>query len=106
MMNVGRFRVKSLVTVKTKPLQMSCVYGEKKMKNILSYITPITGQDILDWLDYQATHETSHKKEFIFLKRFSNVRPNRKYRIDFRYPKSNKYFSKKRTVPFILRVKT
>lgn len=74
------------------------------MKNILSYTVPVSGQDILDWLNYQETHETSHQREYKFLKRFSNVRPEREYRIGFRYPKSNKYQNGKRTVPFIFRI--
>ena len=81
--------------------------GLFNMKNILSYITPISGKDILDWFTYQAEHESSHKREYDFMvKRWSNVHPDRTYRIAFWYPKSNKYFNKKGTMPFIVRVIT
>ena len=77
------------------------------MKNILSYITPISGKDILDWFAYQAEYESSHKCEYDFMvKRWSNVHPDRMYRIAFWYTKSNKYFNKKGTMPFIVRVIT
>ena len=50
------------------------------MKNILSYITPISGNDILDWFAYQEEHESSHKREYDFMvKRWSNVHPDRTY---------------------------
>lgn len=74
------------------------------MKNILSYTSPILGQDILNWFDYQANHETSHKKEYSFMiKRWFNIKSDRMYQIYFWYPKSDKYFNKKETMPFIRR---
>mgnify|MGYP004454862533 FL=1 len=77
------------------------------MKNILSYITPISGKDILDWFEYQAENETSHKREYNFMiKKWSNIQRDRTYKIVFQYPKSNKHFNKKKIMPFIVRVIT
>lgn len=73
------------------------------MKNILSYVSPVTGQDILDWFKYQETHETSHQKEYRFMKKhWYNVRPNRFYLISFKYPHSDKYFYSSHTKPCIM----
>lgn len=46
------------------------------MKNILSYITPISGKDILDWFAYQAEHESSHKREYDFMVKRCSSRQN------------------------------
>ncbi len=51
------------------------------MKNILSYKDPcFTGQEILDWANYQINNETSHYKQGQrILRLFSKIKPDKKY---------------------------
>lgn len=54
------------------------------MKNILSFKpgTKISGQEILDWANFQVINKTSHFKQgFRILKYFGNLRPERMYLI-------------------------
>lgn len=53
------------------------------MKNILSYKNPcFSGQEILDWANYQVNNKTSHYKQGLrVLNLFGNIKPDRKYYI-------------------------
>ena len=57
------------------------------MKNILSYKNPyFSGQEILDWANYQVNNKTSHYKQGLrVLNLFGNIKPNRKYYIFSNY---------------------
>ena len=53
------------------------------MKNILSYKNPcFSGQEILDWANYQVNNKTSHYKQGLrVLNLFGNIKADRKYYI-------------------------
>lgn len=57
------------------------------MKNILSYKNPLfSGQEILDWANYQVSDKTSHYKQGLrVLNLFGNIKPDRKYYIFSNY---------------------
>ena len=57
------------------------------MKNILSYKNPcFSGQEILDWANYQVNNKTSHYKQGLrVLNLFGNIKPDRKYYIFSHY---------------------
>ena len=57
------------------------------MKNILSYKNPcFSGQEILDWANYQVNNKTSHYKQGLrVLNLFGNIKPDRKYYIFSNY---------------------
>ena len=57
------------------------------MKNILSYKNPcFSGQEILDWANYQINNKTSHYKQGLrVLNLFGNIEPDRKYYIFSNY---------------------
>lgn len=57
------------------------------MKNILSYKNPLfSGQEILDWANYQVSNKTSHYKQGLrVLNLFGNIKPDRKYYIFSNY---------------------
>ena len=57
------------------------------MKNILSYKNPcFSGQEILNWANYQVNNKTSHYKQGLrVLNLFGNIKPNRKYYIFSNY---------------------
>lgn len=57
------------------------------MKNILSYKNPcFSGQEILDWANYQVNNKTSHYKQGLrVLNLFGNIKPNKKYYIFSNY---------------------
>lgn len=57
------------------------------MKNILSYKNPcFSGQEILDWANYQINNKTSHYKQGLrVLNLFDNIKPDRKYYIFSNY---------------------
>ena len=57
------------------------------MKNILSYKNScFSGQEILDWANYQVNNKTSHYKQGLrVLNLFGNIKPDRKYYIFSNY---------------------
>ena len=57
------------------------------MKNILSYKNPcFSGQEILDWANYQVNNKTSHYKQgWRVLNLFGNIKADRKYYIFSNY---------------------
>lgn len=57
------------------------------MKNILSYKNPcFSGQEILDWANYQVNNKTSHYKQGLrVLNLFGNIKSDRKYYIFSNY---------------------
>ena len=57
------------------------------MKNILSYKNPcFSGQEILDWANYQVNNKTSHYKQGLrVLNLFGNIKADRKYYIFSNY---------------------
>ena len=57
------------------------------MKNILSYKNPcFSGQEILDWANYQVNNKTSHYEQGLrVLNLFGNIKPDRKYYIFSHY---------------------
>lgn len=57
------------------------------MQNILSYKNPLfSGQEILDWANYQVSNKTSHYKQGLrVLNLFGNIKPDRKYYIFSNY---------------------
>lgn len=57
------------------------------MKNILSYKNPcFSGQEILDWANYQVNNKTSHYKQGLrVLNLFGNIKPDRRYYIFSNY---------------------
>lgn len=57
------------------------------MKNILSYKNPcFSGQEILDWANYQVNNKTSHYKQGLrVLNLFGNIKLDRKYYIFSNY---------------------
>ena len=58
------------------------------MRNILSYEigTQFTGQEILDWAQYQVNNKTSHKKQGeIILRRFNKIKPTKLYFLKTNY---------------------
>lgn len=57
------------------------------MKNILSYKNPcFSGQEILDWANYQINNKTSHYKQGLrVLNLFGNIKADRKYYIFSNY---------------------
>lgn len=58
------------------------------MKNILSFKpgTKISGQEILDWANFQVEHQTSHFKQGCrILKYFGNLRHERMYLVKTQY---------------------
>lgn len=57
------------------------------MKNILSYKNPcFSGQEILNWANYQVNNKTSHYKQGLrVLNLFGNIKPDRKYYIFSNY---------------------
>ena len=57
------------------------------MKNILSYKNPcFSGQEILDWANYQVNNKTSHYEQGLrVLNLFGNIKPDRKYYIFSNY---------------------
>ena len=57
------------------------------MKNILSYKNPcFSGQEILDWANYQVNNKASHYKQGLrVLNLFGNIKADRKYYIFSNY---------------------
>ena len=57
------------------------------MKNILSYKNPcFSGQEILDWANYQVNNKTSHyNQELRVLNLFGNIKADREYYIFSNY---------------------
>lgn len=64
------------------------------MKNILSYKNPcFSGQEILDWANYQVNNKTSHYKQGLrVLNLFGNIKPDRKYYIFSNYRIWDNYY--------------
>lgn len=63
------------------------------MKNILSYKNPwFSGQEILDWANYQVNNKTSHYKQGLrVLNLFGNIKPDKKYYIFSNYRTRRSY---------------
>ena len=61
------------------------------MKNILSYITPVSGKEIKEWILYHLERQTSHTRDALKLKRYLNVKDTGMYKVYFR----------KKYVPFL-----
>ncbi len=63
------------------------------MKNILSYKNPcFSGQEILDWANYQVNNKTSHYKQGLrVLNLFGNIKSDRKYYIFSNYRTQHSY---------------
>lgn len=54
------------------------------MKNVLSYITPVSGKEIREWISYHSQHQTPHTRDALKLKRYLNVKDTGMYKIYFR----------------------
>lgn len=76
------------------------------MKNILSYqpLTTFSGEEILNWANFQIQNETSHKKQGQrILDRFYNLNKNRKYYVKSSFRMSSVGLGQLRKHPIVIR---